>query len=1044
MVWFGTDNGTARINKKRKKTEVFRITDRQGGYIRNVMVNDILVTAEGEYWLATNDGILKYSREGRLLRRYDYPAGEISHSIVKKIMMDSRGVIWIGTNDGLNYYDRRYDRFVKVTYSHEGFVLKYIYDLAEDGDGDILVNISSGICFITPETDKYGNIVRMEFRTVMMNEMISSDNSDVCCFHTCGDGNIWIGTINAGMLRYEKVSGHFTHYHVDAKSAGGIVSNRIYSVHSEYRGDVWVGTDLGLCRFEPKSGMFTEYRSDIDLSRSVRMIVPAPDGKMVIAGVNKLTVLDPVSGDKVVCDLLQDLSVDELSYNCYAFDRGHIVLGGDGGLVVIDPRGVQVDETKSPVVISAFTLQGREIFAGQSVGGRVLVDKPLELQESIKLKHSQNSFRFNFALLNFASPETNKYQYILEGYDPEWIPAGEGKNYAAYTNLPPGHYNFRVAASNPDGIRSDGIVSMAVVVMPPWWRSWWAVILYFLVFSLIIGSIGNMLVIRIRLTSELRLEKMERSKMEELNQIKMRFFTNISHEFKTPLSLMLGPLEELEEGERDKKRLARFELIRKNGERLLRLIDQIMDLRKYDNGVMLMDLRRGEYVAFARQVFDYFHQNATRRNIVYIFEDGCGEVHMFFDHDKIEKVIFNLLSNAFKFTPNGGHIEVTVKSREYEGRKYVETTVSDNGHGIQPEEAVMIFDRFYQGKAKPFEPIAGTGIGLGLTWDYLEQHGGVIDVESASGRGSIFRFRIPCDLKGGEIAGKEQIRGNPEQPCEKERPEGRSKNMKVLVVDDNDDILRFIRMALEDIHEITTASSGEQACEMMRETFPDIIIADVMMPGMDGFELCRRVKGDIITCHISVILLTAKNSERDRAEGYSCGADGYISKPFSIKTLKTRIMALAVQREKLQQKYRYMQMSEPSQIRIESDNDRFISDILSIIEKNIDNPDFAVQDLCNASKYSYQQIYRKIRALTGESVNEFIRTVRLKRAAQYLRQGEMRISEVMFRVGFNSHSYFTKCFREQFGVSPRRYAENEWKDERQAENRSGPDFPTAD
>ena len=496
----------------------------------------------------------------------------------------------------------------------------------------------------------------------------------------------------------------------------------------------------------------------------------------------------------------------------------------------------------------------------------------------------------------------------------------------------------------------------------------------------------NLTLTKMKLLSELRLEKLERMKTEELNQVKMRFFTNVSHEFKTPLSLILGPIESLGEQIRDKRQLEQLSLMRQNGERLLRLIDQIMDLRKFDNGKMKLNPSTGEFVSFVHRIYASFAYQAQRRGIDYDFEASEPELTFQFDSDKVEKVLYNLLSNAFKFTPDNGHIGITVSLRRSDEGRFAAVEVSDTGIGVTEADREHIFERFYQGSNPSFESIRGTGIGLMLAKDFVELHGGT-------------------------TAERQPEAGSAER------------NPKVLIVEDNEDMRNFLRINLEEQYEIYTAHDGNDGWEQIRNIYPDLVVSDVMMPGMDGFELCRRSKAELLTCHIPFLLLTAKGDEENRAEGYSAGADGYIAKPFSIKTLRTRVNSLIEQRIKLRERYRQKLLTDPSEIQIESENDKFIDTLVKAIEQNIDNSEFGIQELCEISRYSYQQVYRKVKALTGESINEFIRTVRLKRAAQYLAQSDTRISEIMYSVGFNSHSYFTKCFREHFGLSPKEYAE---------------------
>ena len=499
------------------------------------------------------------------------------------------------------------------------------------------------------------------------------------------------------------------------------------------------------------------------------------------------------------------------------------------------------------------------------------------------------------------------------------------------------------------------------------------------------------------------------------------FFTNISHEFKTPLTLILGPIETLLETATEGQRKMLL-IMKQNAERLLRLINQIMDMRKIDNNKMKLSLGMGDIAAFGQEIYATFCDHARQRRIDYTFESHPFCINMLFDRDKIEKVFYNLLSNAFKFTPDGGRIALRIETMEQEGQYYVRITVRDTGCGIRSEEQTRIFERFYQTGNIPHEQAEGSGIGLMLTKDYVRLHGGEIEVESAPGAGSCFTVTLPC--RSGFPDAADEVRPGENQDPEHIPADATGGGMrKIVIVEDNEQMLGFMKTTLGGAYEVYTAADGQQGLEEIRRVYPDLIISDLMMPRMDGFEMCTLIRQDPLTSHIPLIMLTAKSNEGDRAASYNCGADAFISKPFSVKTLTTRIEGLIESRIKLQKLYRDRILSSPSEIVIESENDKFILKLIKVIEENLENPDFNIQTLCESIDSSYQYVYRKVKALTGETINDFVRTIKLKRAAQYLCKGELRISEILYKSGFNSHSYFTKCFKEHYGMTPKEYVE---------------------
>ncbi len=816
----------------------------------------------------------------------------------------------------------------------------------------------------------WGQVTNLHFN----NLSIDAGLSDKMVFAIAQDstGLMWFGTAE-GLNRYDGYN--FETFRYNPGDSTSISASFINCIHLTRTGRLWVGTEKGLDLYDPATESFVKYHADND---SLRLL-------------------------------------NNLRIRCiYDDPQGYIYMGGDGCYIRYHSDAILLNEDKSPTVITSFSLWNKEVRPGDRIDKRVILPRSILYSDRLRLRHNENSFRFYFSLLNFASSD-NKYAYRLEGYDKEWQMTGGMQNYATYSNLSPGRYLFKVKGCNSDGIWSDRTARIEVHILPPWWLSWWAYAIYTALIIAVVVIAYNLTLTKMKLLSELRLEKLERMKTEELNQVKMRFFTNVSHEFKTPLSLILGPIESLGEQIQDKRQLEQLALMRQNGERLLRLIDQIMDLRKFDNGKMQLNPSTGEFVSFVRMIYDSFAYQAQRRGIDYDFEFSETELTFQFDSDKVEKVLYNLLSNAFKFTPDNGHIGVTVSLRRSDDGRFAIVKVSDTGIGVTEADREHIFERFYQGSNPSFESIRGTGIGLMLAKDFVELHGGTLTLESAPGKGSTFTFTLPADPAEALSAGKAAER--------QLGAESAKRNPKVLIVEDNEDMRNFLRVNLEEQYEIYTAHDGDDGWEQIRNIYPDLVISDVMMPGVDGFELCRRSKADLRTCHIPFLLLTAKGDEENRAEGYSAGADGYIAKPFSIKTLRTRINSLIEQRIKLHERYRQKLLTDPSEIPIESENDKFIITLVKAIEQNIDNSEFGLQELCEILRYPYQQVYRKVKALTGESINEFIRTVRLKRAAQYLAQSDTRISEIMYSVGFNSHSYFTKCFREHFGLSPKEYAE---------------------
>lgn len=987
VVWFGTGNGVSKVNKHWNSLDILRVFGNSTGEVRELMANDILKEEDGTLWVGTNQGLQIFKDGERFHKIYTTLYGGLPNDCIKRILKDASGRIWVGTNDGIAYYEHTTDRFVKVVPDQPNILFKYIYDMKVDVDGDILVNISNGICIITLQYDRAGRVSKLDFNPVRIDRLVSSSNTDITYIDTDAQGRIWFGTINDGLFCYKKRTGEIVQYLFDAYNTNSINSNRIYSIHVDANGYVWVGTDMGLNRLDPATGRFIRFTEDPDLSKSIRTVTSDQKGRIWICLLDKIVMYDYEYNRKILCDVRQDFSCNELEYNSvYNIDE-FIYFGGYGCVVKLNTNNIAIDLRKAPVHITA-------VYEGEA--------QILPLSDTLIFEPGRNNVRFNFSLMNYSSEENNNYMYRLRGYDSDWVTSTEGRGYATYSNLKPGNYYFEVMGGNSDGIYSEP-VGITLKLRQYLWLQWWAICLYVFIVVLVVLFALYQFRKHLVLSRQLDAEKMERARIESLNKIKTTFFTNISHEFKTPLSLILGPIDILLDKTDDKVQRGQLLLMKKNAVKMLRLIDQILELRRVDNDNVTLKLSNGDITSFVRDIFHTFTDNALRRGIVYDFI-ADNEIFCEFDTEKLELILYNLLSNAFKFTPDGGTIQLYVTCVGEDSCQQVEISVIDSGQGIAARDLEKVFDRFYQGDAVCYEKISSTGVGLALTKDYVELHGGFVSVESEFGKGSRFSFRLPLSDNSNITLLSH------EHDLDVKR---------IVVVDDNPDILSFIKLNLQDQYEILTATCGNDALSLITEICPDLVVTDVMMPDMDGMELCRIIKDNEMTSHIPVIMLTAKGGDAAQEEGFKAGADTYVTKPFSIKILKTRISTLIETRERLKEKFcRTIQTSEMQHV---ESQDRFMAMIIKEIERNISNSEYSVHDLCDATKYSYIQVYRKVKALSGITVNELIRNVRLQRAAKLLQRKDVRISEVMYDVGFTSPSYFTKCFKEYYDITPKDY-----------------------
>jgi signal transduction histidine kinase/DNA-binding response OmpR family regulator len=665
----------------------------------------------------------------------------------------------------------------------------------------------------------------------------------------------------------------------------------------------------------------------------------------------------------------------------------------------------------------------------------------------------------------------------LEGYDSDWVDVGTSRH-ITYTGLSPGNYTFKVIACNPDGVWNEKGASFSFYLQPHWYKTWWAFSLYILtVFS------GVFFFVKWRsakLTSEkLRLEGLvkerileikeknlqlqkQSEKLKEMDKAKSRFFANISHEFRTPLTLIMAPLEQILSDPADKKMKTTASLMLRNSQRLLTLVNQLLELAQLDSGKMKLEASRQNIVPFLKSIVMCFESLALQNKTELTFQKKEENISLYFDAEKLEKIITNLLVNAFNYTPVGGEITISVQRlTEIQGFPCgcVEISVRDSGIGIPLDQLPHIFDRFYRGGANHEYKRKGTGIGLALSKELIELHQGQIHVLSQESKNSGTEFIIRFPLGDEHLKPDQIVRSSQNQEDSGHSPEnsvlhlidqkeyaaetGGDENEKgtaennqviapemrekdvILVVEDNADVRKYIRGVLEPRYHVEEAEEGRQGIKKAKESIPDLIISDIMMPDTDGYKLCQDLKTDIKTSHIPIILLTAKTSETSVLQGLETGADDYITKPFNTKILMTRIRNLILLRHQLHRKIKHQMLLQPAEISISSMDEAFLKELQKVIEENLGDPEFDVNELCKKLYMSQPTLYRKIRALTGESPTQFIQSYRLKRAAQLLKANFGNVTEVAYEVGFSSSAYFTVCFKEKFNRLPHTFLNND-------------------
>lgn len=978
-LWVGTSgNGLLRYNRKTGEYTRYRAGKESENKISGDVVISMTKDLNGNLWIGTYmEGLTCF--DGKRFKHYrDIPGSKdgLSSNSVYSLYADTKNRLWIGTLDGgLDCLDLSTGEWMyyRAGDKHNAIHTDIVYSLSGDSKGDIFVGTSSGVNWIEPETGKVSSFDgtkdgSFRFKDRIIN-VVFSDSRQL----------LWIGS-NHGLHIYDPLNDRI--YQLNQST--GLPDNSIMSILEDEYHTVWVGTKNGLLNIAPSRNANNEYQfnwNSYDESEGVQGRVFNVNSAVRLAS-------------------------------------GELAFGGTNGLTFVNPSHIRYNSYSPPAVITGLTVNNVPVVPR---GNR------------LTLEYGERNFTFNISSCCYFLPLKNKYAFKMEGFDPDWTTVDAKGRRVTYTNLNPGTYTFQVKARNNDGVWSKEITSLEITILPPFWATGWAIALY-LIIGLLFAYGIMWFILRIQQKKmEQEKEKAIVRKQHEVDEMKLRFFTNVSHEFRTPLTLILTPLEKLMKTEENAETKQILRLIYRNADRLLKLVNQLLDFRKIDVQGDTLVLSTGDIVPFVRDVAYSFKELSEQKHIRFSFSSVFTSLPMRFDTDKVFKIVSNLLSNAFKFTPEGGMITVTLSLLpDKEGRNKLLIEVSDSGIGIPADKQEAIFDRFYQvSSSDKGNPVMGTGIGLHLCREFVRMHQGSIAIKSQPGVGSTFTVTLPVIPQD-----HQDIISSPDEGEENEKrvslvettPETadtgavKTSESTLLVVDDNADFLEFMRLSLSGVYSVLTAADGEDAWKLIPEELPDMVISDVMMPITDGITLCRRIKGDIRTSHIPVILLTAKSAKDSQLVGLEAGADDYISKPFNMEMLLLKVRHL-IEMKKMQKAF--MQSSTMgialTEVQASSMDEELMRKAIGYIEEQIANPELSVERLSREMGMSRVNFYKKCLSITGKTPVELIRTVRLKRAAQLLEKSQMRVNEVALECGFNDVKLFRKYFKDEFGRLPSDY-----------------------
>lgn len=1142
-IWIATDHGGVNLlDKQTMGTVVLRNNPDNDQSIAQNSLSSIFEDDLGMLWLGTYKHGISYYRESQikfpLVRHEPSNPASLGFDDINKFAEDRKGNIWIGTNGGgLIYFDRAAQRF--TPYVHQpgnpnSLAADVVVSLCVDRKDRLWIGTYYGglNCF---DGKRFTHYRHNDKDTNSL-----SDNSVWEIFEDKG-GQLWVGTLEGGLERFDEATGRFIHHrsdmpgsirsnyissivedrhrnlwiatsngidirnpadgrftHLDMASSG-LSNDNVISLYADSRGLIWAGTRDGLNLYDPRQKRFQVFRTTEGLpSNTILEILEDDEANIWVSTPGGLSAITPAgsfhTGYTIRCknyDEADGLQGKQFNENAAMRTRsGELMFGGANGFNLFKPSQIRLNRHIPSIVFTGFHLFNQPLEAGKETDGHVVLPQAITETREINLKHRENIFSIEFAALNYENNHKAQYAYQLEGFNKTWLYTDGRQRKITYTNLDPGTYVFRVKASNDDGIWNEEGNSLTIHIHPPFWKTPLAYLCY-LVFAVGLLLLGRHLVIRsTRQKFAIEEERRQSQRLHELDLMKIKFFTNVSHEFKTPLSLILTPAEKLEAEAKDPVQRRQFGMIHRNARRLLHMVNQLLDFRKMEEQEMHIHPAPGDFVRFVRELSLAFNDMSEKKAIRFSVDTDPDSLPALFDHEKIERILFNLLSNAFKFTPAHGTVSVTLRTHpgSTDNQALVEIKVADSGVGISPEAKEKVFGLFFQQDNHGHLVNQGSGLGLYITREFVDLLGGHIDLESEEGAGSCFTVLLPIelvDVEPGHVQAASNDRaGNisrpsmpavetgvedlpqqavsaltplpqqdtpalasvPEQdapaltslpemdtPAQASLPEQSpaasprqtpltpAGKRKIILVEDNDDFREYLRESLESVYDVLEAADGKAGWQKTLSAHPDLVVSDVNMPVMNGIDLCRKIRQDPRTARIPVILLTAATDDALQIDGLNTGASDYLTKPFNMEILQSRIHNILEQQETLRREYSRQVETRVSALELPSAAEKFMAEALQVVAKNVSNAEFSVEELSRAMCMSRVALYKKLFTLSGRTPIEFIRKVRLEHAAQLLEKTDKTIAEIAYESGFNNPKYFSRYFKEQYHMLPSAY-----------------------
>jgi signal transduction histidine kinase/ligand-binding sensor domain-containing protein/DNA-binding response OmpR family regulator len=1043
ITWIGTYEGG--VNKLDPHLTLFNL--KQSNKYDPYKLSAPLVTAfaqrpDGKIYVGTNGGGLNlYDSKTGIFTRIPIQPGNkvtISNIAILTAIMDRNNRLWMGTyQDGLfslNISNGSYQQYTKQSTLHS-LNNDDIFCLEIDRKGKLWIGSNGGgVSVLDPVTNK---ITHLNKSAIVDGKPVLPPKAYIRALKEDKDGNMWIGMIGAGIAVFDPKNQTFELYN---KRNGSLPSDKITAITQDRKGNMWIGTGgNGLVLLKRKNRTFRTFKETEGLLNGfIQTIIEDNGGKIWVSTNKSISYLDNKTGRFVNFTHYNGLQNNVFVHGAGLKSAdGTLFFGGIEGFNYIHPKNLKKNNVPPRLVFTSLIVGDKLIQAND----KEIISNDIGVAKEIRLDYKQ-SLTLNFVALNYTSPEQNLYKYRLLGVDNNWVNGGN-KSFATFTHLGPGDYTFEVKASNNNGIWSDKITSIRITVSPPYWRTYYAYFFYLVTGFAIMFFLRHRGIKKLETRFEREQERREALRIHELDEMKIKFLTNLSHEFRTPISLILAPVDRLL-SEIDDVRLSRQVLmIKRNTKRLLNLVNHLLDFRKLEEHEIKVNLTTIELVAFLTEICDSFQELAEEKSIDYSFNSDVDSLSADFDADKLERIMFNVLSNAFKFTPKNGAVKCRLRcytKLNAAQEQWISIVVSDTGIGIPEENLQKIFERFFQDKGSNFILNQGSGIGLSIVREFVELHGGTIGLKSRVGKGSSFEINLPIhsgneimpNKKSKRIQNNDQIKDNLQGAGSsgtsylnqitsgKEKDEIRKK-ARILIVEDSEEFRRYLSEALKDRYVVMEAANGKEGWQKALSAHPDLIVSDIAMPIMDGIEFIKKVKNDKRTSQIPVILLTASGSESGQLHGLNSGANDYLTKPFNFEILNARINNQLMHNKTLKSTFTRQLTVIPKEIEVEKKSDKLLRNIVQYVEDNLTNPQLSVEDLSRHVGMSRGSLYSKLLELTGKAPVDFIRSTRLEKAASLIEKSDLNIGQISDIVGFSAPNYFSKAFKARFQMMPKEY-----------------------